>query len=130
MQNKLMKPFKKIKDKMVLFLSTINMFFLTTTSKVFAAGGSSAISTQEVTNVTEKIKNVITQLAMPIGSLCILVGVISTAIRIAVNHNNPKERTENLNSLWWLAIASFILGAALLITGVIINVTSNNGVMY
>lgn len=105
-------------------ISAFNLF-----NKAFAAGESS-INTQQVSDVTGKIKDAVTSLAMPIGSLLIFISVVLTAIRIAIHHNNPKSRSEDLSSIGWLVIAGLLLGASLVIAGIIIKVTSNNGSLY
>ena len=123
--------FLKIKNKLFGIATMVSVAMITTTNKVFAAGNSnSTVSSQNVESVTKKIVDAVKDLAMPIGAALIFIGVVLTAIRIAVHHNNPKERTENISSLGWLVVAALILGASLLIAGLIIKVTSNNGSLY
>lgn len=124
-----MQKFKDVKSK-ILEVGTLTSAILFNISTKVLATGNSAINTEQVNTITDKIKNAVTSLAMPIGSLLIFICVVLTAIRLAVNHNNPKARTENLSSLGWLVIAGLILGASLIIAGIIINVTSNNGALW
>jgi len=125
MQNKL----KTITDKSFMYCSSIALSLMLNVNKVFAEG-SSAIDASQVDSITNKMKEAVTSLAMPIGSILIFVCVVITALRIAINHNNPNKRSENLASIGWLVIAGLILGASLVIAGIIINITSQNGSLY
>jgi len=125
MQNKL----KTMTDKSFMYCSSIALSLMLNVNKVFAEG-SSAINASQVDSITKKMKEAVTSLAMPIGSILIFVCVVITALRIAINHNNPNKRSENLASIGWLVIAGLILGASLVIAGIIINITSQNGSLY
>lgn len=125
-----MQKLKKLKTKVLEIGICTSTFLFNAYTKVAAAPGSSAINTEQVETITGKIKDAVTSLAMPIGSLLIFICVVLTSIRLAISHNNPKARTENLSSLGWLVIAGLILGSSLIIAGIIINVTSNGGALW
>ena len=42
------------------------------------------------------------------------------------NSNNPQKRAESIGALAWICGGSVILGASLIIAGIIINVATNN----
>lgn len=126
----MLKTIKRIKEKVAMATIIAGTFLITLPTNVYAAPGGSAIDTKAVTTITSKIKVAVTTLAMPIGSVLIFICVVLTAIKLAVNHNNPKARTENLSSIGWLVIAGLLLGASLVVAGIIVSVTSNNGALY
>lgn len=99
---------------------------LTLNTVVALAEGESVIPTGQINTVMQNIKNAISAIAMPIGSLCILASVILVGIRIIVMHYNPVGRSAALTSLLWVAVGSLVLGLAILITGGIINISTNN----
>jgi len=63
---------------------------------------------------------------------CLLVGVlifasiVIAAIKMIANANNPQKRAESIGSLAWICGGGVILGASLIISGIIINVATNN----
>lgn len=42
------------------------------------------------------------------------------------NSNNPQKRSESIGSLSWICGGGVILGASLVIAGIIINISTNN----
>lgn len=42
------------------------------------------------------------------------------------NANNPQKRAESIGSLAWICGGGVVLGASLIIAGIIINVATNN----
>lgn len=64
--------------------------------------------------------------------LCHLVGVlifasiVVAAIKMITNANNPQKRAESIGSLAWICGGGVILGASIIIAGIIINVATNN----
>lgn len=42
------------------------------------------------------------------------------------NSNNPQKRAESIGSLAWICGGGVILGASLIIAGIIINIATNN----
>lgn len=42
------------------------------------------------------------------------------------NANNPQKRSESIGSLAWICGGGVILGASLIIAGIIINIATNN----
>lgn len=85
-----------------------------------------SIGTAEVETATENIKRVITSIAMPLGSVLIFASVVIAAIRMIANANNPQKRAESIGSLAWICGGGVILGASLIIAGIIVNVATNN----
>mgnify|MGYP000257333359 FL=1 len=86
----------------------------------------SGIGTSEVAAATENIKRVITSIAMPLGGILIFASVVVAAIKMIGNANNPQKRAESIGSLAWICGGGVILGASLIISGIIINVATNN----
>ena len=113
---------KKITKKISTFAVTLALAAIQTKS-VLAAG---AIGTQEVNAATENIKRVIVSIAMPLGGVLIFASVVVAAIKMIANSNNPQKRSENIGSLAWICGGGVILGASLIIAGIIINVATNN----
>lgn len=85
-----------------------------------------SIGTAEVEAATNNIKRVITSIAMPLGSVLIFASVVVAAIKMIANANNPQKRAESIGSLAWICGGGVILGASLIIAGIIINVATNN----
>lgn len=113
---------KKITKKISTFAVTLALAAIQTKS-IFAAG---AIGTQEVNAATENIKRVIVSIAMPLGGVLIFASVVIAAIKMIANANNPQKRAESIGSLAWICGGGVILGASLIIAGIIINVATNN----
>ena len=89
----------------------------------FATEGGTTIGTAEVETATENIKRVITSIAMPLGGV---LSVVIAAIKMIANSNNPQKRAESIGSLAWICGGGVILGASLIIAGIIINIATNN----
>lgn len=116
----------KTKKNIITKLSTIAMcttLFVIQTSMCFASSG---IGTAEVQTATENIKRVITSIAMPLGGVLIFASVVVAALKMIANSNNPQRRAESIGSLAWICGGGVILGASLIIAGIIINVATNN----
>ena len=92
-------------------------------AKVFAAGGS--ISTAEVNQATENVKNAIIKLAMPIGGILVFVSIVIIALKMIVNSNNANKRSESIGSLAWVCAGTMLLGLSLIISGIILSVATN-----
>lgn len=115
----------KNKTQIISKLSTlVGMFTLFTIKNnvVFATG----IGTQEVQTATDNIKRVITSIAMPLGGVLIFASIVVAAIKMIANANNPQKRAESIGSLAWICGGGVVLGASLIIAGIIINVATNN----
>lgn len=84
------------------------------------------IGTAEVQTATDNIKRVITSIAMPLGGVLIFASVVIAAIKMIVNANNPQRRAESIGSLAWICGGGVVLGASLIIAGIIINIATNN----
>ena len=84
------------------------------------------IGTAEVQAATDNIKRVITSIAMPLGGILIFASVVIAALKMIANANNPQKRSESIGSLAWICGGGVILGASLIIAGIIINIATNN----
>lgn len=113
---------KLLKKKKKLVASVLATLLVTVNSICFAEG----IGTAEVNSATENIKRVITSIAMPLGGVLIFASVVVAAIKMIANSNNPQKRAESIGSLAWICGGGVILGASLIIAGIIINVATNN----
>ena len=115
----------KRKNKIISKLSTLAIPILLVvmrTSQCFAK----SIGTEEVQAATDNIKRVITSIAMPLGGVLIFASVVIAALKMIANSNNPQKRSESIGSLAWICGGGVILGASLIIAGIIINVATNN----
>lgn len=113
------------KQKIITKLSTAGttaMILAIHANQVFAE----SISTEEVQTATDNIKRVITSIAMPLGGVLIFASVVVAALKMIANSNNPQKRSESIGSLAWICGGGVILGASLIIAGIIINVATNN----
>ena len=115
------------KRKIITKLSSMGTFITLLAIKsnmCFAAN--SGIGTAEVKTATDNIKRVITSIAMPLGGVLIFASIVVAAIKMIANANNPQKRAESIGSLAWICGGGVILGASLIIAGIIINVATNN----
>lgn len=94
-------------------------------TKAYADSNGSVIDTKAVSDTATQLKNAISAIAMPIGSVLIFGAVVMVAIKIIMTHNNPNKRSEAAGGLLWVAGGALILGLALMISGVIINIATN-----
>ena len=113
---------KKLITKLSTFGGMLTLFFLN--SNICYATG--AIGTAEVTAATDNIKRVITSIAMPLGGVLIFASIVVAAIKMIANANNPQKRAESIGSLAWICGGGVVLGASLIIAGIIINIATNN----
>lgn len=107
-------------------IGTILTVYAMRTNMVFATEGGTTIGTAEVETATENIKRVITSIAMPLGGVLIFASVVIAAIKMIANSNNPQKRAESIGSLAWICGGGVVLGASLIIAGIIINIATNN----
>lgn len=84
------------------------------------------IGTAEVEAATDNIKRVITSIAMPLGGVLIFASIVIVALKMIANANNPQKRAESIGALAWICGGGVILGASLVIAGIIINIATNN----
>lgn len=115
----------KGKKKLIAKLSSIGTtitLLLIKSNQCFAE----SIGTAEVQTATDNIKRVITSIAMPLGGVLIFASVVIAALKMIINANNPQKRAESIGSLAWICGGGVILGASLIIAGIIINVATNN----
>lgn len=121
--------FKRRKKQIITKLKAIGAIFTLfamKTNMVFATEGGTSIGTAEVETATENIKRVITSIAMPLGGVLIFASVVIAAIKMIANSNNPQKRAESIGSLAWICGGGVVLGASLIIAGIIINIATNN----
>lgn len=111
----------KIRNKIWVIPATLMMI----QTKVFAAEGS--ISTAEVNQATENIKNAVIKLAMPIGGILVFVSIVIIALKMIVNSNNANKRSESIGSLAWVCAGTMLLGLSLIVSGIILSVATNGG---
>ena len=109
-------------NKLAVIGTTASLIFMKA-NVCFAASG---IGTSEIDAATENIKRVITSIAMPLGGILIFASVVIAAIKMIANANNPQKRAESIGSLAWICGGGVILGASLIISGIIINIATNN----
>ena len=107
-------------------IGTMITLFAIKANMCFATECGTTIGTAEVETATENIKRVITSIAMPLGGVLIFASVVIAAIKMIANSNNPQKRAESIGSLAWICGGGVILGASLIIAGIIINIATNN----
>lgn len=112
---------KRIIRKLSTIATTLTLFAMKS-NICFAT----AIGTAEVETATENIKRVITSIAMPLGGVLIFASIVVAALKMITNANNPQKRAESIGSLAWICGGGVILGASLIIAGIIINVATNS----
>lgn len=125
-----MKKIKKEKLKRIYYKMKNKIWILPTTLmllpvKVFAAQGS--ISTAEVNQATENIKNAVIKLAMPIGGILVFVSIVIIALKMIVNSNNANKRSESIGALAWVCAGTMLLGLSLIVSGIILSIATNGG---
>ncbi len=114
----------KRKKQIITKLSTVGAMlslFAMQSSMCFAT----AIGTAEVRTATDNIKRVITSIAMPLGGVLIFASIVVAALKMIANANNPQKRAESIGSLAWICGGGVVLGASLIIAGIIVNVATN-----
>lgn len=112
---------KRIITKLSTIATTITLFAMKS-NICFAT----AIGTEEVETATENIKRVITSIAMPLGGVLIFASIVVAALKMITNANNPQKRAESIGSLAWICGGGVILGASLIIAGIIVNIATNS----
>lgn len=120
-REKLEKIYYKIKNKIWILPTTLILL----PAKVFAVEGS--ISTAEVNQATENIKNAVIKLAMPIGGILVFVSIVIIALKMIVNSNNANKRSESIGSLAWVCAGTMLLGLSLIVSGIILSIATNGG---
>ncbi len=116
---------KKIYYKAKNKLWVLPMTLLLMPARVFATSGS--ISTAEVNQATENIKNAVIKLAMPIGGILVFVSIVIIALKMIVNSNNANKRSESIGALAWVCAGTMLLGLSLIISGIILSIATNGG---
>ncbi len=125
-----MKKIKKEKLKRIYYKMKNKIWILPTTlmllpAKAFATQGS--ISTAEVNQATENIKNAVIKLAMPIGGILVFVSIVIIALKMIVNSNNANKRSESIGALAWVCAGTMLLGLSLIVSGIILSIATNGG---
>ena len=117
------KDYKKMvkSKKLIIVLQTILLTLLSNT-RVFAE----TIGIKEVEQATVSIKNAIVELAMPIGAVIVFVSIVTIALKMIFTANNPNRRSENIGALVWVCAGAILLGLALVVSGIIVGIATNN----
>lgn len=127
LKEKIKKLLKKLKKLKFTMLST-PLFLTLMKVRVYAE---TTISTKEVEDATNNIKNAVIKLAMPIGSILLFVSIVIIALKMIANSGNPNKRTESIGSLAWVVGGFMLLGLALIVSGIILSIATNGtGQMY
>lgn len=117
---------KQIYYKLKNRIWTIPLTLSLLPSKAFAADkNQGSISTAEITQATENIKNAVIKLAMPIGGILVFVSIVIIALKMIVNANNANKRSESIGSLAWVCAGTMLLGLSLIVSGIILSVATN-----
>ena len=119
-KEKIKEKFYKLKNKIWVIPATLMMM----QTKVFASG---SISTAEVNQATENIKNAVIKLAMPIGGILVFVSIVIIALKMIVNSNNANKRSESIGALAWVCGGTMLLGLSLIVSGIILSIATNGG---
>lgn len=61
-----------------------------------------------------------------LAGVLIFASVVIAAVKMIANANNPQKRAESIGSLAWICGGGVLLGASLIVAGIIINVATNN----
>lgn len=119
-----MRRFKE-KAKKVAALVPVTLMMISTNVMAKTEKVTDAVGTEEVTTATENLKRVITSIAIPLGSIIIFASIVITALKMIFNSNNPNKRSESIGSLAWITGGGVLLGLALVVAGIILNVATN-----
>ncbi len=60
------------------------------------------------------------------GGVLIFASIVVAALKMITNANNPQKRAESIGSLAWICGGGVILGASLIISGIIVNIATNS----
>ena len=101
----------------------IGIIVMLKNNNIFASEG---IETAEVAQATDNIQRVITSIAMPFGGILIFASIVIVSLKMIINANNPQKRTESIGSLAWICGGAILLGLSLIVSGIIINIATNN----
>ena len=101
----------------------IGIIVMLKNNNIFASEG---IGTAEVAQATDNIQRVITSIAMPFGGILIFASIVIVSLKMIINVNNPQKRTESIGSLAWICGGAILLGLSLIVSGIIINIATNN----
>lgn len=101
----------------------IGIIVMLKNNNIFASEG---IETAEVAQATDNIQRVITSIAMPLGGILIFASIVIVSLKMIINANNPQKRTESIGSLAWICGGAILLGLSLIVSGIIINIATNN----
>lgn len=114
------------KNKIIKIFVNFIMILIILITQVKCVFAETTIGTAEVEQATNNIKRVISSIAMPLGGIIIFAAVVIVGIKMIVNANNPQKRAESIGSLAWICGGAVILGLSLIISGIIINIATNN----
>lgn len=117
----------RFKEKVTKIIPLVPVTLMMASTNVLAKTEeiTDAVGTEEVTTATENLKRVITSIAIPLGSIIIFASIVITALKMIFNSNNPNKRSESIGSLAWITGGGVLLGLALVVAGIILNVATN-----
>ena len=109
-----------------LFMS-INVLFVLACSTVLATD-SVFVTTEGSDDLSDFFSELIEKimpLAYQIGGFLIFIAVVVAGFEMIKHRKDGDKRKEILHSFLWLAVGAFIIGAAVVIAGIIWNSTAN-----
>ncbi|HCC06765.1 MAG TPA: hypothetical protein DEP72_01175 [Clostridiales bacterium] len=104
--------------KILAKLSLMSLGIMGLSSSVVLADG--PVTGVELSTTLSTIITTINTFATPIGSFLIFIAVLMVGFSILKNKDKADERSKSMESLLWLAVGAFVIGAALTIAGVLI----------
>lgn len=116
---KIKKVLSKFKQR--IWILPVVLMTSSFSNKCFA----SSISTAEVSQATENVKNAIIKLAMPIGGILVFTSIVIISLKMIVNANNANKRSESIGSLAWVVAGTLLLGLSLIVSGIILSIATN-----
>ena len=105
---------KRFLNKLKQKIWILPVVLMTTSS--FSRCFATSISTAEVSQATENVKNAIIKLAMPIGGILVFTSIVIISLKMIVNANNANKRSESIrksgmgcsrNTSSWIIISCF-----------------------
>lgn len=113
--------FKRVKN---LFLYAYVMFFCALLPSMACAEGEFPIDIRTGADLGNKIKELVTNVGMPIGGAILFLAVVIVAVKLMLSGGKAQERAETMSGLMYVAIGGVLLGGALFFAGVILGIGS------
>jgi hypothetical protein len=105
---------EKVNHKL-LFLWTTVMCWLWATPMAMATDPLPVVTGSDL---TDKIKNLVQEIGIPVGSSILFLTVCIVAVQLMLTQNNPQKRADTMSGLLYIAIGGILLGGALFFAGV------------